>query len=225
MRFAITVARVGLSTPRPCHRMPGNMPSGTVPSLRRQPVWARSAIGPLNEEVEPGTDRTDSANRVAALIYTSGTTGLPKGVMLTHRNLLFLADGSAKIRALTPEDRFYGVLPMSHAVGLSVVFLGTLLSGATLYLSPRFDPVAALATLEKDRLTVMLGAPAMFSLLVEYAKLKGLKSLSFRRFESLRPPARRFSPAQISGGEPVWPGAAQRIWCDGMLSYYCSDQG
>src|SRR5271166_1340452 len=131
-------------------------------------------ISPLNEEVEPEQIDPDSANRVAALIYTSGTTGLPKGVMLTHRNLLFLANGSAKIRSLTPEDRFYGVLPMSHAVGLSVVLLGALLSGATLYLSPRFDPVAALATLKRDRLTVMLGAPAMFSLLVEYAKLKGL---------------------------------------------------
>src|SRR5271167_1540470 len=136
-------------------------------------------IGPLNEEVEPEQIDPDSANRVAALIYTSGTTGLPKGVMLTHRNLLFLADGSAKIRALTPEDRFYGVLPMSHAVGLSVVLLGALLSGATLYLSPRFDPVAALATLERDRLTVMLGVPAMFAILVEYANSNGMKSLSF----------------------------------------------
>jgi long-chain acyl-CoA synthetase len=113
------------------------------------------------------------------LIYTSGTTGLPKGVMLTHRNLLFVAAVSAKIRSLTPNDRLYGVLPMSHAVGLSVVLLGTLLSGATLYLSHRFDPVAALATMEKDRLTVVLGTPAMFSLLVDYAKLKKLTALKF----------------------------------------------
>ena len=134
-------------------------------------------IGTLDEKVEP--EPVDSANQVGALIYTSGTTGLPKGVMLTHRNLLFLAAGSAKIRSLSPADRMYGVLPMSHAVGLSVVLLGSLLSGATLYLSPRFDPVAALASLERDRLTLLLGAPAMFSLFVEYAKLKGLKSLKF----------------------------------------------
>src|SRR2546421_2903110 len=134
-------------------------------------------IGPLDEKVEP--EPVDSANQVGALIYTSGTTGLPKGVMLTHRNLLFLAAGSAKIRSLAPDDRFYGVLPMSHTVGLSVVLLGTLLSGTTLYLSSRFDPVAALASLEKDRLTVVLGAPAMFSLLLDYTKLKGLKSLNF----------------------------------------------
>jgi long-chain acyl-CoA synthetase len=137
------------------------------------------AIGPLNESVEPELVDVEVAQRVAALIYTSGTTGLPKGVMLTHRNLLFVAAVSAKIRSLTPKDRLYGVLPMSHAVGLSVVLLGSLLSGATLYLSARFDPVAALATLEKERLTVVLGAPGMFSLLADYAKLKGLKSLKF----------------------------------------------
>jgi acyl-CoA synthetase (AMP-forming)/AMP-acid ligase II len=99
--------------------------------------------------------------------------------MLTHRNLLFVAAVSARIRSLSPDDRLYGVLPMSHAVGLSVVLLGSLLSGATLYLASRFDPVAALGTLEKERLTVVLGAPGMFSLLADYAKLKGLKSLKF----------------------------------------------
>jgi long-chain acyl-CoA synthetase len=137
------------------------------------------AIGPLNEKVEPEPIDAAVAERVAALIYTSGTTGLPKGVMLTHQNLLFVAAVSAKIRSLSPNDRLYGVLPMSHAVGLSVVLLGSLLSGATLYLASRFDPVTALATLEKERLTVVLGAPAMFSLLADYAKLKGLKSLKF----------------------------------------------
>ena len=62
--------------------------------------------------------------------------------MLTHQNLLFVGSVSAKIRSLNPDDGLYGVLPMSHAVGLSVVLLGALLSGAALYLSSRFDPVA-----------------------------------------------------------------------------------
>ena len=137
----------------------------------------------LNEEAAPEPIEADAANRVAALIYTSGTTGLPKGIMLSHRNLLYLAAVSAKIRSLTAQDRMYGILPMSHAVGFSVVLLGTLLSGATLYLSPRFDPVAALAAIERDRLTVVLGVPAMFSLLLEYAKSKNFASL---RFPALR---------------------------------------
>jgi long-chain acyl-CoA synthetase len=136
------------------------------------------AVGCLNERAEPEPLETGDAARVAALIYTSGTTGVAKGVMLTHRGLLFVAAVSARIRALTPDDRLYGVLPMSHAVGLSVVLLGTLLSGSTLYLAPRFDPVVALRVLEKDRLTIVLGAPAMFALLIEYTKLRGLGSLT-----------------------------------------------
>ncbi len=138
-------------------------------------------LGPLNENVEPEPIDEDAniADRVAALIYTSGTTGLPKGVMLSHRSLLFLAAGSAKIRALTAADRLYGVLPMSHAVGLSVVLLGSLLSGASLYLSPRFDPITARLTLERERLTVMLGAPATFTQFLQYAKFRGIESLKF----------------------------------------------
>lgn len=135
------------------------------------------AVGALNSDVDPEPLDPDASSRIAAVIYTSGTTGTPKGVMLTHRNLLYVAAVSAKIRSLTPEDRLYGVLPMSHAVGLSVVLLGTLLSGASLYLAHRFDPAAALRSLEKDELSIMLGAPAMFSLLLDYAKLKGIKSL------------------------------------------------
>src|SRR5580692_8478753 len=158
------------------------------------------ALGSLNETVAPEPIDPQAAQRVAALIYTSGTTGLPKGVMLTHRNLLFVAAVSAKIRSLTPDDRLYGVLPMSHAVGLSVVLLGSLLRGATLYLASRFDPVAALATLEKERLTVVLGAPGMFSLLADYAKLKELQSL---KFPSLR--------IISSSGAPLQPSVKSQV--------------
>jgi acyl-CoA synthetase (AMP-forming)/AMP-acid ligase II len=156
-------------------------PQATQHAKRHGAIIAEQAglgpigFGPLNERVEPEPIDLNNANRVAALIYTSGTTGLPKGVVLTHRNLLFIAAVSAQIRSLTQDDRLYGVLPMSHAVGLSVVLLGSLLSGATLYLAPRFDPVAALAALERDRLTIVLGVPSMFALLVDYAKTKGLR--------------------------------------------------
>ena len=77
---------------------------------------------------------------------------------------------------------------------------GSLLSGATLYLASRFDPVAALATLEKERLTVVLGAPGMFSLLADYAKLKGLKSLAF--------PALRIIS---SSGAPLQPAVKSQV--------------
>ena len=127
--------------------------------IEERPDLRSIGLSALNQKVTPELIDPEAAQRVAAVIYTSGTTGLPKGVMLTHQNLLYIAAVSARIRSLTPDDRLYGILPMSHAVGLSVVLLGTLLSGATLYLSPRFDPITARAAIEKDRLTVVLESP------------------------------------------------------------------
>jgi long-chain acyl-CoA synthetase len=137
------------------------------------------AMGPLNETVQPERLETDPSENVAALIYTSGTTGLPKGVMLTHRNLLFMASRSAAIRSVGPEDRLLGILPMSHAVGLAVVLLGTLIAGGSVYLSSRFDPPAILAALEKEKITILMGAPSMFALIAEFAKLKKMQQLKF----------------------------------------------
>ena len=90
--------------------------------------------------------------------------------MLSHRNLLFMAAGSGKVRSVRPDDRLYGVLPMSHAVGLSVVLLGSLIAGASLYLTPRFDPMTARVTLEKERHHVAVGTPAIFNQLLQYAQ-------------------------------------------------------
>jgi acyl-CoA synthetase (AMP-forming)/AMP-acid ligase II len=68
---------------------------------------------------------------------------------------------------------------MSHAVGLSVVLLGSLTAGASLYLTPRFDPMAARVALEKDQLTLLLGTPAIFNQLLRYAELRKVSSLKF----------------------------------------------
>lgn len=163
------------------------------------------AIGALSENVEPEPiHQTSVADRVAALIYTSGTTGLPKGVMLSHRNLLFLAAGSAKIRSLAPDDRLYGILPMSHAVGLSVVLLGSLLSGATLYLSSRFDPMSGRVTLEKERITVFLGAPATFTQFLQYAKFRKIDSLKFPALRIISSSGAQLHPSTKSAVESLF---------------------
>jgi long-chain acyl-CoA synthetase len=122
--------------------------------------------GALNEACEP--EPVEPGNgQVAALIYTTGTTGNPKGVMLTHRNLLFIAAVSSKLRGLTPQDRAYGVLPISHVYGLASVMLGTLYAGACLYLAPRFSSAAMLRAIGDDGLTIMQGVPAMYARLLE----------------------------------------------------------
>ena len=163
-----------------------------------------TGIGPLNESVEPEPLDANVTDRVAALIYTSGTTGVPKGVMLSHRNLLFMADGSARIRSVRPEDRLYGVLPMSHAVGLSVVLLGSLIAGASTYLTPRFDPLTARATLEKDQLTLLLGTPAIFNQLLRYAKLRKISSLKLPALRIISSSGAPLNPATKLGIESLF---------------------
>ena len=138
-----------------------------------------AALGRLHEDAEPESVDGDVPHRVAALIYTSGTTGKPKGVMLTHRNVLFTAAGAAKIRTLVPQDRLFCALPLSHVVGLSIILLGTLMSGATVYLAGRFDPMSARVTLDREGITIMLGVPAMFGQFLRYAKMKKTDSLHF----------------------------------------------
>lgn len=143
------------------------------------PGLGRIGMSALNENALPERVEEDGARQVAILLYTSGTTGQPKAVMLTHRNVLFIAAAASKIRSLTPADRIYALLPMSHVVGFSVVLLGTMLSGATLVITHRFDPVAMMKDVTGYGLTVVLGVPSMFALLVEYAKLKGISAFNF----------------------------------------------
>jgi long-chain acyl-CoA synthetase len=120
-------------------------------------------IGPLDEACTPEPDAD-----VAALLYTTGTTGTPKGVMLSHRSLLFVAAVSSRLRGLTPADRAWGVLPVSHVYGLTSMMLGTLSAGACLHLTPRFTPEGMLAAIRDDGLSIVQGVPAMYARLLEH---------------------------------------------------------
>jgi acyl-CoA synthetase (AMP-forming)/AMP-acid ligase II len=139
-------------------------------------------IGPLNQFCRLQEAYASSAEQIAALIYTTGTTGNPKGVMLTHRNLLFIAAVSSTLRGLAPADRAWGVLPITHVYGLASVMLGTLYAGACLYLCPRFTPDALLKAIRDDRLTILQGVPAMYARLLETLGGAGTRLESQLRF-------------------------------------------
>jgi acyl-CoA synthetase (AMP-forming)/AMP-acid ligase II len=143
-------------------------------ALHDLPFGGKIAVGDLNERAEPGAVEESGTGQVAALIYTSGTTGTPKGVMLTHANLMFIGTMSCSIRGLTPGDRIFGVLPLSHVFGLSSVFMGALYAGACLQLVAKFSPEEVITALDSG-ITVLQGVPAMFAKLLEYAGLKGLR--------------------------------------------------
>ncbi|WP_417832220.1 class I adenylate-forming enzyme family protein [Terasakiella sp.] len=119
---------------------------------------------------------TSAAEQVFAMIYTSGTTGKPKGVMLTHRNIGFIATVSGALRGLEQMDRVYVVLPISHVFGLASTCMGSLFAGATLFMETRFDVEICLNALRDKKITVMQGVPPMYSMLIEGLKNHGLKA-------------------------------------------------
>lgn len=132
-------------------------------------------IGPVNLHAVPEITDQDPIKQVAALVYTSGTTGLPKGVMLTHANLLFVAHSAVQVRRLKPGDRIYGVLPMAHVVGLSTQFLGALCGGASLLLSSRFSPEDTYKAFQHERVTLFTGVPALYARLLEWCRVNSKK--------------------------------------------------
>ena len=130
------------------------------------------ALGGLNASCQPEPVFAAGAEQVAALIYTSGTSGHPKGVMLSHRNLAFVAENNRALRRLRPGDRVYGVLPIAHVYGLTSIMLTTLHCGATLVFAPRFEPQRLALALAEQGITVLHGVPAIYAKLLDWAKRK-----------------------------------------------------
>src|SRR6266481_1559460 len=133
-------------------------------------------VSALNRETRPEPVETDGARQVAVLIYTSGTTGTPKGVMLTHRNLLFSAKTSADLRNMTAEDVQYCVLPISHIVGISLLTM-TLMVGGVTRLVAKGNPAALAKALAEEGVTLLNGVPATYQRLLEYKQMAGLPKL------------------------------------------------
>lgn len=94
--------------------------------------------------------------------YTSGTTGFPKGVMLTHRNILNNGFFIGERQRFTENDRLCLPVPLFHCFGLVLGVLATLTHGGTLVMVESFDPLLVLAAIEKERCTAVYGVPTMF---------------------------------------------------------------
>ena len=146
-----------------------------VPVLNVGPING-IGVSALREDTTPEPIDADGAKQVAALIYTSGTTGTPKGVMLTHGNLLFCAKTIATLRKMTAHDVQYCVLPISHIVGNSLLTM-TLMVGGTVRLVAKYDPAALVKAMAEEGITILNGVPATYQRLLEYKRNAGLTGL------------------------------------------------
>jgi long-chain acyl-CoA synthetase len=175
-------------------------------SLERKPVLEEALAGldyapqllvfeAMPAEEEPSTEPVAAADpqATALLIYTSGTTGTPKGVMLSFANLL------ANVEAVTvgapiygPDERVLMLLPLHHIFPL----LGTLVIpfqiGATVALSPSLLAEDIVRTLQRNKITILIGVPRLYSLIMQSIQNKiaasRIATLLFRLAEQANSP-------------------------------------
>lgn len=123
----------------------------------------------------PVTDETfDFENDLALLQYTGGTTGFPKGVMLTHKNLVANTKMSHAWLPQTTdgEESVLGILPFFHVYGMTTVLIISIMARNRMILLPKFDVEDTLKTIDKQKPTLFPGAPTMYIGLLNHPDLE-----------------------------------------------------
>ena len=113
----------------------------------------------VNNEVKPES--------LAAIVYTSGTTGAPKGVMLTHYNIISDVLNTLQVVKVYPNDIWLSVLPLHHTFETTCGFFGAFVPGTTVIYAESLKSHAILANMQDNGITIMCGVPLLYQLFYE----------------------------------------------------------
>ncbi len=138
-----------------------------------------------------------NSHSAAVLLYTSGTTANPKGVMLTHKNILSVLEGVAPSFKFTHEDVILGVLPLFHSFALTVTLALPVCFGAKVVYITRFSGPRILELIEKHKITIVAAIPSMYRVMLRALGSKIERSETSNKYDisSVR--------LYATGGEPL----------------------
>jgi long-chain acyl-CoA synthetase len=160
-----------------------------VADAKRRDVARELGVGVIGEDEWDALAATKPVDppgvegaALAAISYTGGTTGRPKGVMLSHENLLANARHNLIATGHTANDVWLHFCPMFHVAGTANVFACTW-AGARQVVLPRFDPAAVLAAIERERATHAVFVPTMLAMLLDHPGFDAADLSSLRHIQ------------------------------------------
>jgi fatty-acyl-CoA synthase len=166
--------------------VPGELATAALPRLRHVIVDAEDPypgchrLADVLTEAGPAPAVAVSPDDVFTLLYTSGTTSFPKGAMISHRNAVPHGWNVGALLRLTPDDRVLHALPAAGTWGGLCIPLSTWSHAASLVLMESWDPLRALALIERERCTVFNAVDTMLKPLLEHPDLERYDRSSLR---------------------------------------------
>ncbi|AHG62958.1 AMP-binding protein [Advenella mimigardefordensis] len=156
------------------------LPGEALPTLTQALMFDTSAVPPgainfdqliasvNDDDIEACQTQsgTVSPDDILLIQYTSGTTSFPKGVMLSHDNMLSDAYAVSLRMGIKPEDRYFSIRPFFHVAGSTLSILVSLSTGCCLLTLPKFDVSLALAMLQREKCTLTSGNDTIFLMLM-----------------------------------------------------------